>query len=274
MKKNKIWISNIACVSIIAMLIVSSCKKEEVYVKPVLPPATAFIIDFSDFEAGTVKVENSPNTALNFGFSAIQVLVWKTIISVGLAVPVASYNYALEQTPTMVQANKWLWSYSIPVNQDVYTAKLYGTVTSDSVFWEMFISKIAGLGQFADYKWYTGAMDKDVTNGYWFLNDNPTSNLPVLRIDWESDEPAQTWSIRYMNVVPAGTENGGFILHGVTANPSFDAFFTIFNKGQNQTTNIEWNKTTIAGRVKAPDFYEDENWHCWDENQQDVDCSE
>ena len=29
-------------------------------------------------------------------------------------------------------------------------------------------------------------------------------------------------------------------------------------------TNIQWNTTTIEGRVKAPNHFQDDAWHCWD----------
>ena len=42
----------------------------------------------------------------------------------------------------------------------------------------------------------------------------------------------------------------------------FDAAYTIsMSEG---VTNIEWNVSTIEGRVKAPAFFENEYWHCWD----------
>lgn len=261
--------------SAILLLAITACEKEEEdFGKPSLPPQSAFLIDFSDFEADTEKDFTEGQTSTNFVFSALQVYAWNLVITVGLAVPVASYTYALEQAPSMVELNKWLWEYNVNVGQEVYEANLYGTVTKDSVFWEMYISKTAGANQFADYKWYVGAMNRTVTEGYWILNDNPTSNKKTLKIDWDRNVENQTWSIRYMNVIPDDAENGGFIQHGITNDPTFDAFFTIFNKGQDQTTNIEWNKTTIAGRVMAPHFYNDSNWHCWDGNQQDVDCTE
>jgi hypothetical protein len=252
----------------------NSCKEEEIFDQPTLPPSSAFIIDFSDFESKNDAVQTDVSTSQNFVFAATQVLFWRSIIALGLAVPIASYNHALEQNPTMVDPNKWLWSYSITANQDTFTAKLYGTATRDSVFWEMYISKTSGIRQFTDYKWYTGAMANTVSNGYWILNDNPTSNKNLLRIDWERNSTAPTWSIRYTNIVPGGEENGGYIFHGNTASTPFEAFFTIYNKGLNQTTYIEWNRTTKVGRVKASHFYSDSSWHCWDETFQDIECSD
>jgi hypothetical protein len=36
--------------------------------------------------------------------------------------------------------------------------------------------------------------------------------------------------------------------------------------------NIEWSSVNRNGRVKSPDYYKDENWHCWNENHIDDWC--
>jgi len=42
----------------------------------------------------------------------------------------------------------------------------------------------------------------------------------------------------------------------------YDAAYTV--SMAEGLTNIEWDITTIEGRVKAPVFFEDDSWHCWD----------
>ncbi len=38
--------------------------------------------------------------------------------------------------------------------------------------------------------------------------------------------------------------------------------------------NIKYNTETKAGRVKAPAYFEDSDWHCWNEQFQDTDCGQ
>ena len=33
---------------------------------------------------------------------------------------------------------------------------------------------------------------------------------------------------------------------------------------------IEWNREAFFGRVKSLDYFEDEEWHCWDGNGKDA----
>ena len=38
--------------------------------------------------------------------------------------------------------------------------------------------------------------------------------------------------------------------------------------------DIKWNYEQHFGRVKDPIHFEDENWHCWDEKLDDINCPE
>jgi len=35
---------------------------------------------------------------------------------------------------------------------------------------------------------------------------------------------------------------------------------------------VEWNRTNRSGRVKDALHFEDEEWHCWNENRDNIDC--
>ena len=38
------------------------------------------------------------------------------------------------------------------------------------------------------------------------------------------------------------------------------------------TIRIEWNRSDYFGRVRAPLYFEDEEWHCWDSMGEDSLC--
>ncbi|MEK6617052.1 MAG: hypothetical protein AABZ32_13275, partial [Bacteroidota bacterium] len=85
---------------------------------------------------------------------------------------------------------------------------------------------------------------------------------PLLQIDWTKNATG-TCDIRYTNVIPGGAENGGYINYGIVSDPKYDAFYDIYNKGQNNLTNIKWNRSSKAGRVKDQKKFGDALWHCW-----------
>ena len=64
-------------------------------------------------------------------------------------------------------------------------------------------------------------------------------------------------------------ENGGYINYGITNETPYNAFYDIYNKGQDNHTNIEWNRTTKEGRVKDAQHFLDAVWHLWDSNLDD-----
>ena len=76
--------------------------------------------------------------------------------------------------------------------------------------------------------------------------------------------------IKYTNIEPGGAENGGYIFYGKTTDTTYDAYYHIYNKGQDNLTEIEWNLTSKAGRIKDEKHYSDTDWHYWDENLDDI----
>ena len=54
---------------------------------------------------------------------------------------------------------------------------------------------------------------------------------------------------------------------------AYDAAYTVSMSGG--MSNIEWNTTTLEGRVKSLSYFEDDLWHCWDSYANglaDIDC--
>ena len=230
----------------ISSLFLSSCKKEEEQTQPQLPPEGAFVMDFNDFKNDKKIFEDSKTTA-NWGWSAIHVAVWNTIITAGLVVPVTTYVEALKQTPQHHSGTTWLWEYSVPVGFKTYTSQLYGTIADSQVEWEMQISEEEG---FQDFIWYTGTHNVEGTQGQWILYKSPTENYKYLQIDWTFNKEDSTGTLKYTNIVQDGPENGGYIYYGNDQEGDLDAFYDIFNKGKSQLVEIEWNSILLRSRSK------------------------
>jgi len=262
---------------------------------PELPPLPSFLMDLSTFESAGGASSAVPSNAIlqfaafksplktaspfgdavwgdytNWSFAAFQVGLWTVIITVGMAVPVAAFVAAFHNIPLQQTDGSWVWSYSVRVAGSVYSARLRGQYIPQGVRWEMFISK---EGEFTDFLWYYGESDLPPTGGFWILYDKPTHPVELIRIDWHQNAADGASDIRYTNIEPGGRENGGYIFHRISPKDApYDAYADIYNKGQDNHTYIEWNRTTQEGRVKDFKHFGDNDWHCWNGLHENIPC--
>jgi hypothetical protein len=268
-----------AIFAVLLMVVPAGCgksdKSNDITNALALPPQSSLFTDFSSFPTVSSQAAASLVSRVtisgqsNFAFSAVNVIVWNTVITVGLAVPVYTFLEAFNHRPTLQPDGSWLWSYSKTILLVTYTAKLYGKINGDHVDWSMYISK---AGDFTDFNWFNGTADLAGTNGNWTMKKSPSDPVDLLSIDWARNAAADTGHITYTNVEPGGPENGGYISYGNdgTTDPTYDAYYNIYNKGKDDLINIEWNLTTKEGRVKNPAAFGDSNWHYWNSALQDV----
>ncbi len=258
---------------------------------PQIPPKETFVMDFSDFTTTNTAANHeqsimpvsyihtnsgynsSPVYTIgeksNWNYAALNVGFWNIVGVLGLAVPVASFVESFKHSPVQQPDYSWIWTYSVPVLNSIYEAELHGKFIDNGIRWEMYISK---QGEYQDFLWYYGESDLPATKGFWILKNKPSEPNDLLRIDWKRDLTQKTSEIKYTNIIPGGVENGGYISYAITTSTAYDRTYTIFNKGKKQTTNIEWNSSTIAGRVKDSLHFSDDIWHCWDSQHVNTEC--
>lgn len=205
----------------------------------------------------------------NWNHAALNVGFWSIVAVAGLAIPVAAFAASFHNIPLQQPDGSWIWSYEIRPGGVLHSAKLHGIYIDNGIRWEMYISK---QGEYEDFLWYYGESDRPSTEGLWILKNKPTDATDLLRIDWHRNIADNTGDIKYTNIAPNGPENGGYILVETTNQTPYDSFWDIFNKGQNNHTYIEWNKTSQEGRVKDQKRFTDDNWHCWDTNHRNIAC--
>jgi len=240
---------------------------------PTVPPEYSLVPSFGDL-AGSDTAEASAATDLidNYVHARWHVGFWNTVIVVGLAVPVWAFGESFHHDPEEQDDGSWVWSYSAHVpspNGILHTAELNGSYVDNESHWEMYITK---EGHYEDFNWYSGVANLPATEGYWILKEGPTDPHDLLQIDWDRDTSAGTWQVKYTNIKEGATENGGYINYGVTSDETYDAFYDIYNKGQDNLVEIETNRTTKAGRVKNPKHFGDEEWHYWDSSHSNIDA--
>lgn len=241
---------------------------------PEVPPASTFIIDFESFPdtSGILAELAMPlvdTTRHNWGWAAINVAVWNTILRVTLAVPVAAFLESFHHPPVRQPDGSWHWTYSFRVAGILHTARLEARTVEGGIQWDMFISK---ENAYTDFHWFEGFSDLPNTSGTWTLNLNPNDPIPFLRIEWQRDVQTETVSIRYTNIVPNSPDNGSYIFYGVSAGSPYDRFYDILSAIDNNLTEIEWNHLSLIGRIKDPRHFGDDTWHCWDELLFDAVC--
>jgi hypothetical protein len=267
--KQKTIISLMAIAVMIA-LVVTSCSKDDEVSAPTMPPIESFQMDFSEFTVfpDTNDVKKSMPSYRHFTYSFVTVGIWNLVTTVTLAVPVAVYMESFNHTPEFLGDETWQWTYSI----NTYTARLVTTRKSNEEFTaEMFITK-TGMDAFEDFKWFEGTIRYDHTHASWKLYESPANNVQWLDIEWTKDWEAGTSEITYTNVKAGSEEFGGYITYGIIDDPDYDAFYTLSTATND--VNIKYNTETKAGRVKSPVHFGDSEWHCWNEQFQDADCSQ
>ena len=259
--------------SVSVILMVSNCQKDEDKDDPPeLPPVASLLMDFSDFDnsSDTITKRKSIETYRNWGHSFATVAFWNVLSTWTIALPVLAYAEAFDQSPVYLGENSWQWAYEITISQTQYSIKLISKRISNEEFtMKMLVTKSGDQG-YEDFKWFEGTIRYDRTSASWTLYENPGTPNEVVSIDWEMDWEADTYTIKYTYIRPGTVENGSYIEHGVTGDSPYDAYYTVSTLSN--TVEIEWDKTSKAGRVKDPLKFGDNDWHCWDENLVDVVC--
>ena len=257
--------------------VITGCPQNQ---PPEIPPKSTLVMDFSDFNDSNAQnpaqEENSQSnmttTIVNWGWAAFNVAVWDIVLAVNLVVPVAAFFESFNHQPVLQSDGTWAWSYSFNVGLFTYNAELHAeTDAGGDTTWEMHISKEGG---YTDFLWFSGVSNFPLTEGTWTLYRSPDDPATYIGVEWERDLSNNTSYIKYTNIVPGGSENGGYISYGITTDTPYDASYDIYNKGQDNLTEIEWNLTTLEGRIKDPRTFGDDDWHCWNSNLEDITCPE
>jgi len=251
----------------------SGCKKDKGD-PPALPPQESMTIDFSNFDTQTKSADlfqgQKGTENSNYDFAAAVAVIWKVIINTTLAVPVASFSLAINQTPVYLSKNNWQWSYSVTVAGVTYKARLTGTIMTGNVAWKMFITK-EGTGGFTDFLWFEGTSKLDGTGGQWILNQSSVVPTAILQIDWTKSGTSMG-TVKY-TYIKNDTFKTSYIEYGLTT-AALNAYYTIhyYNQVKFSDVNVEWNTTTHNGRVKCPEYLGTSDWYCWDANKINIVC--
>lgn len=255
---------------------------------PALPPSGSMTIDFNEF-IGTKKsaliTEEVKNIAAvensNWTNASTVATIWNTLVALNIAIPVASFELAVNKKPVYLDNRKWEWKYNVPVVGATYVARLTGQIRSSDIKWEMYISR-DGVGGFSEFLWFEGTSALDGKSGQWILNHSQQFQEPMLQIDWEvTGTLLGNIKYTYIRVLkndrsPDNFKNS-YIEYGLTTN-TLNAFYTVHFDISGIANDfedifIEWSTTLHNGHIKANYYYQDDLWHCWDGSGNDVTCN-
>lgn len=257
--RRKMRLIAVAALGAFVMLTLSSCENEPDDQRMELPPVESMMMDFADFSEEPAAPKGSAYTYKNFLYSYVNVGFWNVAVTLVSALPVAAYAHALQQTPEYLGDNTWEWSYEFPLNGLNYLATLTGARLNNEEFSVDMVIAFA-LSPNAGVKWFDGVVRYDHTKADWTFYKDGT--ISVLELGWNKDFETEAADLTYTFTEPENLESGSYIMWEYIPENGYDAAYTISMAGG--TSNIEWNSTSIEGRVLAPVFFGDDLWHCWD----------
>ncbi|MEQ9423836.1 MAG: hypothetical protein RJQ09_05415 [Cyclobacteriaceae bacterium] len=238
--------------------------------QPVLPPVSTMVMDFTDFVEGAEDPEGGRTKAkVNFGVAAVNVLVWNTITLAHVLVPVAAFRATINEEPKFnIDSGKWIWQKEFLIGNTTHSSMLTAEVVGVNVNWAMYISKD---GEYSDFQWYTGQSNLVGTRGSWSLQFKPSAPTKLLDINWNRNIDGSEADIEYIYSVAGAQLNGATIYFERTSDDLLNRFYEIAIPSS-ETVQILWTEESKAGMIKDPNFYEDEEFHCWNEDLEDEDC--
>lgn len=240
---------------------------------PTIPSQSTMLIDFGEFpDTSIVEKTNFPlATKMNWGWAATNVAVWNSILTLNFVIPVAAFREAFNHQPVLQSDGSWLWQYDIEVQEENYTAKLFGKTITEGVEWRMLLSK---SGAYTDFEWFTGLSNLPATEGTWMLNKNPESPVPYISVEWSRNTQEETAEIKYTLISPSLAQDGSYIHYGKTNDVPMNRFYRIYKSEEENLIDIQWNYESHFGRVMDMLHFQDKNWHCWDSKLDDTECTE
>jgi hypothetical protein len=232
---------------------------------PGLPEDASMEFDLSFF-TGTPSVAAPAGPALvagtNWTAAALAVTVAKLAVVVHTAIPLATWRVARAQVPVL-EDGQWHWRFTTVVNAQSFSGDLTGYLENNELIAEMRISSTAlGLD---DFLWYVGTAPVGGTTGTWEFFDPQAPSTLVGSIDW-SHPGTLVWTVSF--TVEAGPDVGDELTYDVNG----AARSVTFSDASAATTAvIEWNATTHAGSITAPNFNGGVK-ACWDTTLANVTC--
>ncbi len=217
----------------------------------------------------TTAASTAGNTYYNWLHAGVNLAVWSAVAYVNVAPPTAAFQRAFHEQATYVNNNTFKWEYRhSDQNGKQYDIELTGKYIANfqEVEWKLIGSEVGG---FSNFTWFTGTTKIDFSYGTYTLNKNPFNPKAYLQLSYDKTNPQET-SLRFTNIEP-GNANGQYIEYRTNLNNYLNKEFDLQGNPGN-LLEIQWNEASRDGRVKHFNRFNDNDWHCWNTDQLDIQC--
>ena len=246
----KIWLYYSIFLAIILLTVATGCKKSsDSNGAPELPPAISIDMDGLSSFTSLKKSTSVSSDSSNFILACSIVHTWDSISIKFVTTPKLIFKEALNGQSAVYdsETQQWTWTYIKTISGDgSFQAILTGKVDSDSVDWTMTVSRINGDG-LNNFNWLVGRTDSKQTGGWWTLYE-PVSKKACLLINWKKESEQVRW-LQYTYITENACNKDCYIKYGTTNDAGYNKFFNIFSTNSCEAAKIEWNATSMAGRL-------------------------
>ncbi len=234
---------------------------------PAIPSIESLNFDFSYFE-------ETNGESSYYSFAVERVSLWKTLLKDSINI----HNIILRESSyndfVFQKDETWLMDFDFNIEDFNYNTNLFGIIESEAVLFKTFLSLNSSDTSliFLNGKFYG-----DSSAGQWILNkpgfdeDTVYTGIKFMTVDWSLDSLDQT-EIKFTDN-QTGLSNLNYILYKDSIDTKYNSYINIYESGSDNHSIIEWNNLTKEGRMKDLLHFSDENWYCWDEEYQNIDCN-
>ncbi len=238
---------------------------------PELPPAASMDIDMSTLtESPQSKSSITTDDTDYFVQAVFRAGFMKKIIEAHLLIPKNLLEAAQDTVAQLNEEQQWEWSYQYSANTNNFDVRLIAErISSSAVNWSFLVT--AEHLDLEDHLVFGGTTQNEGAQGVWTyygLKDSEEDDQKLSEIDW--DIQGDSTQIRLEILSDLSVAAGSYIDY------SFDGVLKtieFYNADTDETTIIQWNVDTKAGYIIAPDINNGEK-ACWDEEQENISCSE
>ncbi|MEZ4655734.1 MAG: hypothetical protein R3E12_19655 [Candidatus Eisenbacteria bacterium] len=208
---------------------------------------------------------------LNWTNAVVRVLLINAFVEVAFTPPLHAFELALHSLPVAEEDGSFLWSYVWNDGDREVRIDLTGRPAGSNVEWQVRVTDSAATPPLDHALWFRGESNASNRSGYWVFFDleGLRTQAEVARIDWRvtNDRDAEL-AITNRNAQDEGV--GDTLTYRVDGN---EASVVYDDVSEDAILRIVWDTISGAGSMIAPDYHEGER-ACWDDRQQDVECTE
>lgn len=261
------------------IFVFQSCTQEgsadnpENLVAPEVPSISAFTIPTQKFGVVDKNESTTRNSKSNWIHAGLSVLAWNSVVFINTTAPIAAFGHAFNYKAEFIGDRTFEWTYEYQAQPaqggQKYDVSLTGQYISEltEVAWTMTVTE---QGTSNSFIWYEGVVVVGNTEGTFTVNKNPQNPVPYMEIAYKRDPASSSATVRFSNVTANDPGNGDYIEWRAQDDATYDRAYDVYTN--NRLLEIEANEGLDNGRVRHPSHFNDEEWHCWDTDQFNIDC--